>query len=348
MKWQKGSVLIWIILIILLSALGLFSYLFLKKKSEQKTVQPSQIAQPKEEEWSTYTNQQIGFSFEYPSDWTYEESTFPQVKWENIKVSFKPVDFVVEVNPSASLAVLTHALEGYEKVLEESVKIGGVQAKKYTWQTTAKGEELYGDKYKIVYVKFTHNSAQYTVYLKYKTVDESSQLKKFDHILGSFKFLEETSEAPEGWTKYINKEIGYTLFYPKNWVLTEKNFYSEIVQQPVKYIEIYDPAAKHYFYFGLKKSNQNFGITERTGISAGDFQQISEGVVNILGVNVIPEALIYEGAVKEFFWQQPSGTDKTCNCQFWANFNSKSGKFDSDSSDVIDIPNKILKSVKWL
>jgi len=357
-KWQKG-VALWQTLLIVLGVLivgsgALWAYGYYARQKEQKN--PTTTTTPAntnsttttETQWETYTNKEIGFSFEYPKNWTYEESTFPEVAEKNIKLSFKPVDFVVEVNASASLAVLSHAYDGYNKISSKTITIGGIKATERIWQTTPEGKSLYHDDYKAMDIVFSYKGNKYTLYMNYRLNEDEALSKNFEHIISSFQFVKQSAEE---WLTYSNKEIGYTLKYPKGWKIEEKSEQSEneIGSGTLKYIKIYEPNKKYYLYFGLKKSNQDILITDRTGIGAGDMRQLTEKAVKVLEVSVVPEVLMFEGRVREYFYSQPSGTDKTCNCQFTATISPATGEFfETTSPDVLDIPNQILASVKWL
>jgi hypothetical protein len=305
---------------------------------------PSELPTPL---WKTYTNKELGFSFEYPADWQFEESTFPGVSQKNIRLSFQPVNFTLEVNASASLSITSHSYEGYEMLSSEKITVGGESATKRTWQTTAKGKELYKDSYKAIDISFSHANNRYTLYINYKENNEPLVLQNFEHILSSFRFQDLVQKADK-WLVYTNKEIGYTLKYPSDWQLEEVNTKSQVTDNQVKYIKIYEPKKKYFLYFGLKKSNQDFLISDRTGIGAEEIQQVSEKTLKILNMPVLIEALKSEGRVKEYFFRQPSGTDRTCGCQFIGGLAPIDEEFlETPSLSILDIPIKILSSANW-
>jgi len=170
------------------------------------------------------------------------------------------------------------------------------------------------------------------------------------------KQTEETQTAVDeyaGWKTYTNKTIGYSLKYPSDWTAKEVETYSETIDKNVKYITITTPNGKYFLYFGLKKPTNDFEISDRTGIGAGDMKQKTEWTIKILNVSVTPEVLVLQNKVKEIFYNQPSGTTPTCNCQFTATF-SYTEKADYNTYDMASLTDerskveKILKSVKWL
>ncbi|MCX6702295.1 MAG: hypothetical protein NTW60_00245 [Candidatus Wolfebacteria bacterium] len=140
----------------------------------------------------TYVNTHLDFTFKYPASYTYEQSTYTSEEWNKYRsfsVTFKPVDFAVETNATASLSILTHAFEGYTKLATDKVTVDGVEAIKETWQTDATGVELYKEPMKIIDIKFTKNSDVYVVFFNYKVADEKIELANFNNILTSFKFI---------------------------------------------------------------------------------------------------------------------------------------------------------------
>ena len=126
---------------------------------------------------------------------------------------------------------------------------------------------------------------------------------------------EENKEDPySGWNTYTNSEIGYQLKYPADWKVKETDQWSELTEQQVKYITIDSPDKKYFLYWGLKRKDDDFGISDRTGLGAGDL--IQEGSVTILGTNVAVKKLVYKNKVKEYFFPT-AGSTKTSDGKYF-------------------------------
>ncbi len=108
------------------------------------------------------------------------------------------------------------------------------------------------------------------------------------------------SEEYAGWKIYYNYEIGYMLRYPSNWVLKETDEWNDLTDQAVKYVSIDAPDKKSFLYFGLKNKTDDFGISNRTGVGAGDIQD--GGQIAVLGTNITIKNLVYKGKIQEIFF----------------------------------------------
>lgn len=107
-------------------------------------------------------------------------------------------------------------------------------------------------------------------------------------------------EEYAGWKTYYNYEIGYMLRYPSNWILTETDEWNEITDQAVKYVSIDTPDKKFFFYFGLKSKGDDFGISNRTGVGAGELADGEK--MTVLGTPINIKKLVYKGKIQEFFF----------------------------------------------
>ena len=138
------------------------------------------------------------------------------------------------------------------------------------------------------------------------------------------------------WKNYKNVPVGYRIDYPCDWTLTETNEFNETLEMNVKHITIHTPDNKYFLYWGYKKSaEQGFANNDRTGVGAGDFFPKPNMVFNILGVNVIPKALVYQNKIKEYFYEEPQAGVAQCSCDFI-------GMFSYDQSqdyDQVDMTN---------
>ncbi len=161
-----------------------------------------------------------------------------------------------------------------------------------------------------------------------------------------------TTGCETGWTTYTEEAIGYTLCYPSDWLLKETDQVSETIGEPVKFITIDTPDENYFLLFGLKRPTDTFRTNDRTGVGTGELVPKSERAFELLGVTVTPEALVYEGKIREYFYNQPEGTTSICNCEFTAFFTPSASHPDYDAADMTDLgyvitAEKILKSVEW-
>ena len=146
-----------------------------------------------------------------------------------------------------------------------------------------------------------------------------------------------SSEYAGCWQTYKNVLVGYTLKYPCDWTLKEVAEHSETINADVKHITITTPDAKYFVYFGVRKNGvASFEISDRTGVGAGDFQQKPNEAVSIFGVSVTPKVLVYQGKIKEYFFDQPQGSTDLAGCDFGAGF-SYDQNVDYNSLDMTNL-----------
>ena len=118
----------------------------------------------------------------------------------------------------------------------------------------------------------------------------------------------------DGWNTYTNAEVGYQLRYPADWSVKETNEWNDMIGDDVKYITITAAGKKYFLYWGLKEKNDNFAISDRTGVGAGDL--IQEGSVTVLGTNIAVKKLVYKSKVKEYFFPG-TGSAKTADGKYY-------------------------------
>jgi len=158
-----------------------------------------------------------------------------------------------------------------------------------------------------------------------KKSDESGKEdKEASSSASSAKESKETTAADEYagcWNTYTNNEVGYTLKYPCDWTVKEVNEFSETISANVKYITITTPDSNYFVHFGVRKNGvDSFETTDRTGVGAGEFVELPAETVMIFGVSVTPKKLVFEGKTKEYFYNQPTGSEATAGCDFVAGF----------------------------
>lgn len=107
-------------------------------------------------------------------------------------------------------------------------------------------------------------------------------------------------EASIDWKTYADEEVGYTVKYPKDWtveatVMTR----NEALVNPVRYLTLYAPSNSHALVLGVKRSTDEFLISDRAGVAAGDF--VRDGNVTVADTLVPASKLVYKGKVKEWY-----------------------------------------------
>lgn len=153
------------------------------------------------------------------------------------------------------------------------------------------------------------------------------------------------------WKDYLNPLVGYSLKYPCDWSLTETNEFNETIQMNVKHITIHTPDNKYFLYWGYKKSSeQGYTNNDRTGVGAGDFVDQPAMTFDILGVNVMQKALVFQGKIKEYFYEQPKAGIAQCACNFIGMFSYDQSQnydqLDITGLNYVDTVKLILQSVQ--
>jgi hypothetical protein len=169
----------------------------------------------------------------------------------------------------------------------------------------------------------------------------------FSDSLSDSSAAEESAKPSEyeNWKTYTNFEVGYSLRYPSDWSVKETSGVSEMFNEPVKYITLYSPEKKYVLHWALKSEDDNFKISERTGIGVGEDKK--DGTVNILGENVSVVLHIYQGKTIEIFY--PSPVTSKINGGKWeiaATLNSDNGDRDLKNATERKKAELILKSVQ--
>ncbi len=148
--------------------------------------------------------------------------------------------------------------------------------------------------------------------LKKESDDLTNQVTT-DENQGNEEQNGKTADEYAGWNTYNNYEVGYQLKYPADWAVKETNEYSELLGNDVKFITITTADKKYFLYWGLKYKDDDFGISDRTGVGAGDL--IQEGSVIILGTDTSVKKLAYKSKVKEYFFPG-TGSTKTADGKY--------------------------------
>jgi hypothetical protein len=186
--------------------------------------------------------------------------------------------------------------------------------------------------------------------LKKATEDTASQLTGQNNSTTEESASEETvADEYAGWNTYTNTQVGYELKYPADWTVKETDTFNDLIGNDVKYITITTADKKYFLYWGLKYDGDDFAISDRTGVGAGDL--IQEGTVTILGTNTAIKKLVYKNKVKEYFYPG-TGSQKTTDGKYYFGAAMSPGSGSGyDSLDMLGVPELekarlILASVK--
>jgi hypothetical protein len=158
-----------------------------------------------------------------------------------------------------------------------------------------------------------------------------------------------TSSEYDSWKTYTNTDVGYSLQYPPDWILSETNGKSEVTNMMTKYITIDTPDKKYFLYFGLKRKADTFSISNRTGVGAGDEKNL--GNIMVLNTSTDIKGLYYNEKLQEIFFgsigQKNTADDKYI---FGATFSSRGDTYSGDGIDpnlaYVETAKKILGTVK--
>jgi len=171
----------------------------------------------------------------------------------------------------------------------------------------------------------------------------TSSAKKSDNKSAA----EEAESDLEGcWKDYENAPVGYKLKYPCDWTLKETSEFNETIETTVKHITLTTPDSKYFLYWGFIKTGvEGYTNNDRTGVGAGDFVVKPAMAFDILGVNVVPQALVFQGKIKEYFYKQPQAGIATCACNFIGMFSYNQ----SQDYDALDMTNlEYVQTVKQI
>lgn len=156
---------------------------------------------------------------------------------------------------------------------------------------------------------------------------------------------ENISEGEEyaGWKTYYNYEVGYMLRYPSDWIIKETDEWNDLTDQAVKYVSIDTPDKKFFLYFGMKGKSDDFGISNRTGVGAGELKDV--GNITILETNATIKNLVYGGKIQEIFFGA-LGSVNTKDGKY--SFSSSLSPHDKSTGNFPDLDSaeKILQSIK--
>ncbi len=258
MKNQKGSAVVWIIIIIALVVIlgGIYFYLQPKQSaitSVQNQVATSTIATPTNMPgWQTYTNSQYGFSFQYPTSWgapmmskNNDEIFFGQNGNANVVVNV-PVTKTLPNGQSETFEQAMASVYNANSYSKTQFAVGGIQS-------LGVSSPQVGDS---VYVPLPNNQIL--------EIDGDFNNPEFigKSIFSTFKFISTATSTDTIGKKKRKLQGGFSFQYPATYQVgsPESNF--ETLPGSKNIVEHYDPSSDNILITIYATSTLDFGDAE--------------------------------------------------------------------------------------
>jgi eight-cysteine-cluster-containing protein len=103
------------------------------------------------------------------------------------------------------------------------------------------------------------------------------------------------------WETYTNPRYGYTMKYPQDWTAKHEYGPNEILGHGYYEANSFTSPIGYTLLFAVVPKGSDIAPVPRTGVGAGDFVD-SDETVNINGTEVGIKYLVFEGKVKEIFF----------------------------------------------
>lgn len=250
---KKVSIVMAILIVVLVGGLMAVLILLMGKRNQAvilevpSVVQKSHVADAtkdaKVNEWEIYQNTAYGYELEYPADWKIG-TTFGADPKTFSAPGFTPVDCVDgTVCPSFAIGNV-HEIAGGEsvegdvrvntsdKVIARSeIEISGEKAYFVEYYQTSYGRKDGGTGLVRQEIKLIHKNTVYRFYIdeynpdinKIKTSADWEYKKVFEHMLETFKFVENNAmdnpqiEKTTEEISYVNKDFKFSVALPTGW-----------------------------------------------------------------------------------------------------------------------------------
>jgi hypothetical protein len=366
---RKAKWTLWLgIFIIVFVGLAVAVYfLFVKSAGEQGNVSievnTNKVIDTSD--WTTYSNAQYGFQFQYPKDWQLNELA-NHCPYDELNDDC--ANDIVILNPSSEVSIyvshqgknLEHLtveewlIQNQRKQYDEKYKIKTSDIGKITLSDLTPG--LYQG---VVSIDFTEGDDVFEI--EWYDVDKNNEQEflKFQQFVLSIEFASTTSIDTNNWLTHENEEQGYSIRIPNDWIVEEidndgvgENFN---FAGPLRYTIFYDADKKYKLTLGVCNEGEDYVLTNRILFYADSDNGYYEYGDNITLDNVDLKTVefIYNGILDGWYLGDYASIGEIENNN-WVKINGKnlysdliSREYQGDLSDILEIIRKIISSLQF-
>lgn len=241
------------------------------------------------EEFKLYENQEYGFSFSYPNDWTIQESTAsisllsPKAQEDIVNRGTTPADITFHIFSSPEYLDYVESSDILNDLSESPVT--ELQYENGVYSFIQKNEFLDEDQYTF------YAELQNSYYLSYSYILSSNEKANIEKIINSIQFDTNFAykKAPEGWLTYENSEYNFSFYYPQDWNLDVHEDGGYNLSENDVTISNKDDSC--YVHFDYPEHREDYINAKETSILSVNNVEVSSLVINEF------EAFSYQGAV---------------------------------------------------
>jgi len=278
---------------------------------------------------------------------------------KDITISFMPVDISsAQVADSAKTALATDL---------QDINLGEVAAKTASEGAEGEGQVFYlislpKDKTLVIsrsyineqIVSSYQNEEDFIPYSQqeqlFKDIASSLQLTTADESTGaSGSSLAQLATDTTGWETFTNNTRGYSIKYPKDWIVEPVNTDS------LRYLKFMSPDKKYLMTVGIKRTGEDIALSDPFTISAKPAEFIKRGELAAAGTmfpinawtsqNDISDILYYEQEIGTLGPEDGAADVIIGGYGIRARFSRLSGDMSLDQAPELKIANSILSSL---
>lgn len=305
---EKGFAPIYLLIGLLIAVAIGGAYYFGKSQSQiiNLPANPPTADDSKIFNFNTYTNNNLGFSFQYPKTYTLKKlgdneiiftktpaeaeaieecinnKKLPECNNYSLKISFKNLD-------NSQNKTLEEFIKTYDKSNNNLgysvITLGGLSALEKQFEGIGLVKNIFVDR------------SQNILYIQANTItDTEENMLVFNQILPTFKFLDENNNEIKDWKTYTGKPIlNFTVKYPSNWQVFED----------------YNDYYKNYQGVSIKEDDSNyFSIFAHENSDNETPEKFAEGMVGGCQKSSYKSSIIVDGIKSLMYLPDPN---KLCN-----------------------------------